>query len=291
MGDLVVTLLDVRPLPGCNFRQFTLGESASLGDSVYMKSDGKVWKSDSDAAGTSYAIGVIVSINTFGATTGVAGDRVAVALSGPVAGFTCTAGARGFVSGTAGKISTDSGSTDVCMGVGLPDNIFFLSPALMPAGGVAVGAGAVDTAELADGAVTAAKLEDGAAADGITGDKIQFSANADTLGVPVLLFRLNQAAGANGNTDITWAQKIRVLDFWAVLTGAGVASSVCTLKSTAAAISDGLDTSGADKAVVRAASIDDANHEIASGGVLRITGSGGATQPALTAYVLAVPVA
>jgi len=291
MSAVTVTALDVRPLPGCVVRQFTCGEALGLGDLVYMKNDSKVWKSDSDAAGTSYALGIVVSVSTFGAVASVADERVGILLSGPVAGFTVTPGVRYFVSGDAGKLDTASGSTDVNMGVGLPDSIFLCAPSLMPAGGIAVGGGAVGTTELAAKAVTQAKLADGAASDGVGGLQTQFSANAATVGIPLLLFRINQAAGANADTSVTLGQKILVIDFWVQLTGAGVVSSVCTLKSTAAAISNALDTSGADNAVVRDATINDANATIASGGVLRITGSGGATQPALTAYVLAVPVA
>jgi hypothetical protein len=116
-------------------------------------------------------------------------------------------------------------------------------------------------------------------------------ANANAVGGVILLYRINQAAGANGDTDVTVEHKIRVIDAWLVLTGAGVASSVCTVKNGATAITDGMATTGADKALVRAATIDDAQHEISAGGTLRITGSGGASQPALTMYVLAVRVA
>src|SRR5690606_12738667 len=102
--------------------------------------------------------------------------------------------------------------------------------------------------------------------------------------------RIDQAAGANGDTDVVLDHKTRVIDAWVVLTGAGVASSVCTVKNGTDAITNGMDTSGSDKAIVRATTIDDDYHEIAAGGTLRITGSGGATQPALTAYVLGLRV-
>jgi hypothetical protein len=191
------------------------------------------------------------------------------------------------------------------MGVGIGNNILLLQPAMVPSAesisttelaalsvtAAKLAADAVETAKILDKNVTNAKLEDGGAADGITGDKLQFQAAGQTIGAVPILFQINQAAGANADTDITITQKIKVVNFWIQQTGAGVVSSTCQLKSTSAAISDALDTSGADNVVVRAASIDDANATIASGGILRITGASGATQPALTAYVLAVPVA
>lgn len=115
-------------------------------------------------------------------------------------------------------------------------------------------------------------------------------ADANTVaGIPVL-HRINVAAGANGDTDVVLKNKTRVIDAWVVLTGAGVTSAVLTVKNGANAITDGIAASGADTTIDRAATIDDAQHEIAAGGTLRVTGSGGATQPAATVYVLGVRV-
>lgn len=108
-------------------------------------------------------------------------------------------------------------------------------------------------------------------------------------GVPIL-FRIDLAAGANADTNVTMTHKIRVINAWLVLRGAGVASCVLTVKSTGNAITDGMAASGADTTVVRAGTIDDANYEIAAAGVLRVTSSGGASQPAATVYVLAIRV-
>lgn len=116
-------------------------------------------------------------------------------------------------------------------------------------------------------------------------------ANANVVGGVPVLHRVNLAAGANGDTDVVLTHKTRVVDAWLVLTGAGVASAVYTVKNGATAITDGMAASGADKALVRCATIDDAAHEIAAAGTLRVTGSGGATQPAAVVYVLGVRVA
>lgn len=113
------------------------------------------------------------------------------------------------------------------------------------------------------------------------------SAGSASPGIPVL-FRFELSAGANADNDITLTFPIRVIDVWAHLNGAGVASSVMTVKNGSTAISSALDTSGSDKAVLRTTTIDDAQRDIPAAGTLRATSSAGATQPAQTVYVLAI---
>lgn len=115
--------------------------------------------------------------------------------------------------------------------------------------------------------------------------------NKNTVGGNPVLHRIDLAAGANADTDVVLEHKTRVVDAWVVLRGAGVASSVITVKNGANAITNGMAASGADTTVARAGTINDANHEIAAGGTLRITSSGGATQPAAVVYVVGVRVA
>lgn len=109
-------------------------------------------------------------------------------------------------------------------------------------------------------------------------------------GIP-LVHRVDLAAGALASTDVVLTHKTRVIDAWVVLTGAGVATTIVTIKNTADAITDGMDVSGSDTDLVRAANIDDAHHEIAAGGKLRVQTETGATQPDCTVYVLGVRVA
>lgn len=144
----------------------------------------------------------------------------------------------------------------------------------------------VTTAKIANGAVTEVKIS----AATLTGLIAKVVANANVIGGLPLLHRIDIAAGANADTDVVLTHKTRVIDAWLVLTGAGVASAVLTVKNGAVAITDGMAASGSDKALVRCATIDDAQHEIAAGGTLRVTGSAGATQPAATVYVLGVRV-
>ena len=102
------------------------------------------------------------------------------------------------------------------------------------------------------------------------------------------------AGGAAAAVNFTVPEKIRVLDAWAVHTGGtGEATDTLTVGNAANAITDALDWSGADKAVVRAGTIDDAYHEIARGGTLRVTtvdSDSGADVGAGIVYVLAVKV-
>lgn len=109
-------------------------------------------------------------------------------------------------------------------------------------------------------------------------------------GIPVI-HRIDLAAGALADTDVTLTHKTRVIDAWLILRGAGVATTTLQVKNGANAITDAMAASGSDKALVRAATIDDAYHEIAAAGTLRVTSATGATQPDATVYVLGIRVA
>ena len=94
---------------------------------------------------------------------------------------------------------------------------------------------------------------------------------AAAYGIPVL-FVIPITSTTAGDFDIAAPYKIRVIDAWAVHTGgAGEASDTLTLKNGATAISDAMSWAGADKVVVRAGTIDDAQHVVAKGGTLRAT--------------------
>lgn len=117
------------------------------------------------------------------------------------------------------------------------------------------------------------------------------TAELDVIGGVPVIFQTTIAAGALGNTDITVTHKIRVLDCFIILRGAGVSTTTLQLKNGANAISSLLAASGSDKDLVRTVSIDDAYYEIAAGGTLRWTSATGATQPNALAVVIAVRIA
>lgn len=131
-----------------------------------------------------------------------------------------------------------------------------------------------------------------AVADGaLTGTKVGTVAESNVVGGIPLVYEIPITAGANADTDIVVTHKIRVLDAHLILRGAGVASATLQVKNGSTAITDAMAASGSDKAIVRAASIDDASYEIAAGGTLRVTGASGATQPAALVVVSAIRVA
>uniref|UniRef100_A0A6M3XSQ1 Putative tail protein n=1 Tax=viral metagenome TaxID=1070528 RepID=A0A6M3XSQ1_9ZZZZ len=150
--------------------------------------------------------------------------------------------------------------------------------------------GDIATAEIADGAVTQIKIEAGAAAAGLSGLVAKFVANANVIGGIPVLHRIDITAGALGDTDVVLTHKTRVIEAWLVLRGAGVATTTLQVKNVANPITDAMAASGADKAVVRCASLDDAFWEIAAGDRLRVTSATGATQPDATVYVLGIRV-
>jgi hypothetical protein len=112
MADIAVTPIDVRPLPGCDVERYNAGGAGNVGDLVYMAADGDVEVTDADAAGTTYGIGIVVSVGGTSKTAFVAGDRVDVAVRGRVAGFSgMTPGDVLYTSNTAGKLADAAGTT------------------------------------------------------------------------------------------------------------------------------------------------------------------------------------
>ena len=113
-------------------------------------------------------------------------------------------------------------------------------------------------------------------------------------GIPIV-FPLAIPAGAAGSTDVIITQKIKVIRVDCQHTaGAGEASDTVQLLSTAAAITNAIDWSGADNVIVSAGTLDDANATVASGGKLRVTtvdNDAGDDVGAGVMYVYAIPVA
>lgn len=109
-------------------------------------------------------------------------------------------------------------------------------------------------------------------------------------GIPVL-FRIDIAAGALASKDTVLTNKMRIIDAFLILRGAGVSTTTLTVLNSASAITNAMAASGSDQALVRATTIDDAAWEIAAGGTLRVQSLTGASQPAATVYVWAIPVA
>ena len=148
---------------------------------------------------------------------------------------------------------------------------------------------AVTTTKINALAVTAAKI----AAGILDGAKQANVADANAIGGIPVLHRIDIADGASADTDVTLTHKTRILDAWLVKTaGAGGASDTITVKNGADAITDAMDINVADKIMVRAGEIDDAKHEIAAAGTLRIAmNKSSGNNTACTVYVLGLRVA
>lgn len=125
------------------------------------------------------------------------------------------------------------------------------------------------------------------AADAQTGANVATVADVNTTGGIPVLYRIDCAA-LTGDVDVVVAEKIRVIDVWAVATAAGGASDTIIVKNGSTAITDTMDLNVSDKVVVRALTIDDAQHEIAAAGTLKVSGASAAT---CVVYVLAIRVA
>lgn len=110
-------------------------------------------------------------------------------------------------------------------------------------------------------------------AGSLEGTTVANVADVNVIGGIPLLFRIAVADAATGTIDVVSTHKIRVLDAWAVKTaapGKAEANSVQVLNA-GNAITNAMSLNAlADQGIVRAASIDDARHEIAAGGTLRV---------------------
>lgn len=108
-------------------------------------------------------------------------------------------------------------------------------------------------------------------------------------GIPVV-HRIDIADGA-GDTDVVLDHKTRVIDVTVVKTAAnGGSGDTITVKNGANAITDAIDIGINDTLVARAGQIDDAQHEIAAGGTLKITAANN-TDNACIVYVFGLRVA
>jgi hypothetical protein len=169
--------------------------------------------------------------------------------------------------------------------IGIGDGTTFASVAV--SGDIAIDNAGVTTIQA--GAVDEAMI----AGNSLTGLVAANVANANVIGGIPVLFRIDTAGGATANTDVTVTHKIRVIDVWVVNTGLGTAGDTIEIYNGANAITDAIDINTADKTVGRVGTIDDAFHEIAAAGTLRVTETdgGGADSPSTIVYVSAIRVA
>jgi hypothetical protein len=131
MADISVTAVNVALATGgsnATRKNVTYGEAVTQGQSVYLKSDGKWWKADSNATESAGSAGVGVAL-----TKGSADDPGIVITGGLMnLGATLTAGAPYFVSSAAGGIcpAADLSSTEYTtyLGSAISSSIINLGP-------------------------------------------------------------------------------------------------------------------------------------------------------------------
>lgn len=105
--------------------------------------------------------------------------------------------------------------------------------------------------------------------------------------IPVVL-RIDTATGGTNSVSVTMERKFTVIDAHAILVGGdGTTSDAYQVFNGSSEITDAISIASADdRDIVRAGEINDANMEIAAGGTLKVTSTGGNTDnPALHVYV------
>lgn len=117
--------------------------------------------------------------------------------------------------------------------------------------------------------------------------QVTATATQKTVPAGTMVFKI-AAAALTGSIDIPVHRALMVLDVWAVAVGgAGASGDTVLVANGTTAITDALAMEVADKVVVRAGTIDDAQSLIAAGGTLRVTG---ASAVVCDVFVLVAPV-
>jgi hypothetical protein len=130
----------------------------------------------------------------------------------------------------------------------------------------------VGSGRIQAGAVTLTKL----AAASIDGTAAKVLAESNIIGAIPVVHVIPVANVATHDVDVVLTHKTRITGVEVVKTnGAGGAADTIAVKNGATAITNALDLNVADKAIVRASTLDDAQWEIAAGGTLRVASVNG----------------
>lgn len=122
---------------GAVIRPYRAGGTVSLGQAVYLDSNGYVQAADANTAAvtTARAVGIVVATSDpYGSTSAAANESVSVCLSGIVYGFSgLTPGAYGWVSKTAGEIEDTAptgGAYQYILGQAMSATEFYVNPGI-----------------------------------------------------------------------------------------------------------------------------------------------------------------
>lgn len=112
--------------------------------------------------------------------------------------------------------------------------------------------------------------------------------DGSVVGAPAMVFAFVITDSASADWDIALARPVRVIDAWFVKTGGnGAGSNTYTVENNGTAITDAMDGNVSDKAVGRAGTIDDAQHEVSS--TLRVAHVKSGGNSAAIVYVSCLP--
>lgn len=86
MANVTVDAKNVRPLPGCTFRHFDMGEAGALGKACQVAADGDLELANATTTGGIAGVLVLPVVGAFHDKDGdlVNGERVSCVLTGPV---------------------------------------------------------------------------------------------------------------------------------------------------------------------------------------------------------------
>ncbi len=134
MASMTSIAAQVRPLNGAIVRRFIAGGAVTVGQAVYVDSNGAVQAADADAAASAQARGIVVGVGVAGATTAAADDPVDVVTHGPVALGTSdlTSGAVVYVGTTPGELVDTApgtaGDFPFVVGWAESDGVLYVAP-------------------------------------------------------------------------------------------------------------------------------------------------------------------
>lgn len=241
------------------------GEALDVAAPCYIKtSDGKVYMSNGTAANeaaevvgfTPRAVGIGQPVTLFGA-----GARFSY-------GSSLSPGAVYYVGATAGRLDTAATTGD--------------------GAGTAYAVTDTDIIVIRTSPVTLNNVGDAS----LAGTKVATVADANVIGGIPVIHRIDIPDAATGDVDVVLTHKTRVINAWAVKTGAnGGAANTVQVKNGSNAITDAMSININDTLIVRAASIDDAQHEIAAAGTLKVTRTKAGGNAACIVYVQGLRVA
>jgi hypothetical protein len=131
MSAVAFETTEIRALQqnGALVRDYRAGGTITVGNLVYVASDGDVEAADADSSSAATATIGIAVCGLDGETTISSGDPCAVCVFGPVSGFSgMTPGDVLWVSDTVGRVDTVAGTFDRAIGYAERAGVIFVNP-------------------------------------------------------------------------------------------------------------------------------------------------------------------